>query len=702
MYISNVKIRNFRSLKSVDIEFHPGKNVIVGKNNSGKSNIIKALDVVLGEKYPTYYNVKREDFHATLINGDEKYEDSFTILVELKHGSDSHDYNKEELLKYRKKCGVINLNHPIFNENSNDIDDDFLYSDEKYNQNVAKGKINWYNPEDISSLIDDSDSVSIYIHVKNNGGELDKFFGIIIKLDDDEFKFIYTVNKFLRDAIITSAIIPAVRSPYLNLKINNYSWYSKMLKELWDSTIYESKNKLMKLNSDIQLLANEALKPATSIITSQVSNTINASSVDFYLMSNNADELYNNAKIYVNDSGFETILENKGTGTQSCVIISLFAHYCKTMHKSGSLLAIEEPECYLHPHARRSLSSSLDSFIFNDSNNIKPDNQIIITTHSSDFLKGTKIENLHILRKDDNGLSTVKSVNPNDTNIKEYRQKVEKIINSKNSELFFADCVILVEGGEEHIMPLIADLLRDDNTSDNPLDRYNISIINVNGKSNFRVYIKLLEKLEINYYVIADFDYLYGGKEIRQLKSDKDKWKINGGSINRNILLDSNSDIIKSCSEVDESKLVTRIKDPKNFDAIRMYSILDYVCNNDVVTDDLRELFGYLKSKFVKEKINYQFLKEKMSKKHFNDLNDILDKLYSEEHIYILKKGELEDYYLYEALKIPGGKEVRAIGIADAVYNNLERDGNTIEKYLDISEYKSVIQKAIDDCKGKL
>ena len=67
MYLSRLYIKNFRSIKEIDLRFSEDKNVIVGRNNSGKSNIVAALDAVLSESSPTYHrtqNITESDFHA--------------------------------------------------------------------------------------------------------------------------------------------------------------------------------------------------------------------------------------------------------------------------------------------------------------------------------------------------------------------------------------------------------------------------------------------------------------------------------------------------------------------------------------------------------------------------------------------------------------------------------------------------------------
>src|SRR5712671_5085725 len=67
MYLSRLYIKNYRSIHELDLRFAKGKNVIIGRNNAGKSNIVKALDIVLGERTPTYPkldNITENDFYS--------------------------------------------------------------------------------------------------------------------------------------------------------------------------------------------------------------------------------------------------------------------------------------------------------------------------------------------------------------------------------------------------------------------------------------------------------------------------------------------------------------------------------------------------------------------------------------------------------------------------------------------------------------
>ena len=67
MYLSRIRIKNYRSIKELDLGlgFRKGKNIIIGKNNAGKGNLIRAIDLILGKNSPAYQkseNIAENDF----------------------------------------------------------------------------------------------------------------------------------------------------------------------------------------------------------------------------------------------------------------------------------------------------------------------------------------------------------------------------------------------------------------------------------------------------------------------------------------------------------------------------------------------------------------------------------------------------------------------------------------------------------------
>lgn len=48
MFLSSLRIQNFRSIKEIELTFKKGVNILIGENNSGKSTVIDALRLGLG------------------------------------------------------------------------------------------------------------------------------------------------------------------------------------------------------------------------------------------------------------------------------------------------------------------------------------------------------------------------------------------------------------------------------------------------------------------------------------------------------------------------------------------------------------------------------------------------------------------------------------------------------------------------------
>ena len=95
LYISRVRIKNFRNFKDVDVRLGH-KQVIIGENNVGKTNFIRALQLILDPSLSDDDRMLQElDFNDSLVNpmGNkeeilieiyiENYENNKTILTVL-------------------------------------------------------------------------------------------------------------------------------------------------------------------------------------------------------------------------------------------------------------------------------------------------------------------------------------------------------------------------------------------------------------------------------------------------------------------------------------------------------------------------------------------------------------------------------------------------------------------------------------------
>ena len=68
MYISKILIENFRSFEKTEVDFHEGINVLIGHNNSGKSNLLAAMALIFDNTVNRQLEV--DDFYNG-INVDE-------------------------------------------------------------------------------------------------------------------------------------------------------------------------------------------------------------------------------------------------------------------------------------------------------------------------------------------------------------------------------------------------------------------------------------------------------------------------------------------------------------------------------------------------------------------------------------------------------------------------------------------------------
>jgi len=247
------------------------------------------------------------------------------------------------------------------------------------------------------------------------------------------------------------------------------------------------------------------------------------------------------------DDGVETSLQQKGSGVQSLIAISL-AKYISQSEKRGSanlILAIEEPETHLHSRAIHQVKETLEK--------ISRNTPVLITTHSPLLVNLHDIESNIIVN--DNEACPAKSV-------KDIKQVlgVQRYDNLTN-----ADCIVVVEGiSDQRILealfrlksPLIAKAL---NTG-------HLSICNAHGCSNMGAIITQVKMDLGRYHVVLD--------------NDKAAWTIYEKLIKQIKVARADVTLLKSsCLENGESELEDTLDDNVYWDALsKKYSLRDVSC----------------------------------------------------------------------------------------------------------------------------
>jgi putative ATP-dependent endonuclease of OLD family len=188
-------------------------------------------------------------------------------------------------------------------------------------------------------------------------------------------------------------------------------------------------------------------------------------------------------------------LSDTSLGLANAIYVSLILLHAQWQEDekehAALILAIEEPEAHLHPQLQRSVFRDLLS-------RSKP---VIVSTHSPNIASVTPLDAL-VLVKSDGTESKLVSLVGSDVFTAQQRADLQRYLDVTRAELLFARGVILVEGdAEKYLVPAAARLLKDAPN----FDHLGISVCSVAG-TDFAPYVKLLETLEIPWVVITDGD----------------------------------------------------------------------------------------------------------------------------------------------------------------------------------------------------
>ena len=468
MYISELKLENFRKYKNVNINFNEGLNIIVGENNSGKTAIIDAIRILLGTQGNEFYRVEKEDFYYN--NG--KYENEFKIVCYIR------GINEKE--------GGMFLEFLSFEEKKDECENT-VYNPYIKIETIAKYKDNKIFFDTFIGDIKDDIGYRI-------PGEIKEFFKVVFL-------------KPLRDA--ENQMIAKKNSRLAQILLN---FDSDILKD-------DENNELVKIIKE----ANESLKLKTNEIKIKPMGQENEMPIieliNNFIGQMNAGDVQSNLDFKIKDNSLKEILERisiefdspkEGLGIENLLFTAVEFLLLKNSSYFGlKTVLIEEIEAHLHPQTQLNLINYLT-----DNYSKREHGQIIMTTHSPNITSKVNIENL-LICKDKN----IYNMGEKYTNLEKGDYKfLSKFLDVTKANLFFAKKLIFVEGDAENLLiPVLAKIILGET-----LESQGISVINV-GNTAFLRYSKIFQRKDENEFfnikiaIITDLD-------VRRKKNKDGRW----------------------------------------------------------------------------------------------------------------------------------------------------------------------------------
>lgn len=495
-YLSKVTIENFRNFLATSVELDH-KQVIIGENNVGKTNFLRAIQLVLDPGFSDNDRTLLDsDFHDSL---DTPMEQGEEIRIEL----EIRGYEHNPKLVAQFADAVVAIDPPTLR---------FTYlfrptRDEKkaiirYDYLIFKG-----NKEEYLFKNEDRSYINIYVikalrdverELKSN--RQSPLYKLVRKYEiaQDKLKTISEKLQLAAEEILELDEIVHIKNT-LQKRFDTLSGLQKD-NEINLRTFDIDTERLL---YNLQVYMGVAERPVSEMSLG-LANILYVSLMLILIQDHtvtpvikperfaelahlDTNDLLN--ELYAQSNQGNYVL-NTGISAQKARALYEFMAEYNYSHQAFTILAVEEPEAHLHPVLQRLLYREILH---------KSSTSVIFTSHST-FIASVAPLNTIVHIRPENDASEVFSTVGVPLSGRE-RKDIERYIDAKRGELYFGKGVILTEGiTEEYLVPAAAQLLG------TPLDDHGIIVCNINS-TNFRPYVQLLDALQIPWAIFTDGDY---------------------------------------------------------------------------------------------------------------------------------------------------------------------------------------------------
>jgi len=472
MYLSKVKIRNFRSHENTCVELSK-TNILIGKNNTGKTAFLEALNYAIGTRKGM---PSEDDFYAKQDQFNPKKSAPINITIELREAIDDR-FSDEILYRFDKAIQFDEIQYPEDPIRYIQICYEFKYDSET------------------NKYIEDR----YFLDANNKKLSKDS----IVKREQlSFFPFFYLTT--LRD---------------INKEIKNkFSFWGQLKNHIDYKDKEDDIKELIGQLNDLIIKDNTTVNELTSKLK-ELEKEINISSDSLHLLafSKRSWELLDELNIYLKTSNAHLALPiaKHGMGTQNLAVLMIFNAYLDILlpkitenGQTTPIIGIEEPEAHIHPHAQRAVFQQVSNM----------NGQKIISTHSP-FIVGQADIYDYMVFKNKNGLTIVKRIPKYKKEFKfkhglseaAYKNNsyltpdeellIKRYIQYRNAELFFSSLFVLCEGDSEKVFLERIFPYHIDKTT----GQLGISIVSCNGRT-YSPFLKIASKdaFDLMWFILSD------------------------------------------------------------------------------------------------------------------------------------------------------------------------------------------------------
>ena len=386
MKIVDISIKNFRGIKHAEKIKCGAINTIVGRNDAGKSALVKALNVFFNEK------IKPEDIFQGK-GADETTEISVRFSTNSSLNSLATDSEgKLNIVKvfYFDKGGrpkvemyyICNdINHPTVKNcwgvKEDDLNNFTTILGEEFTRS-GRGVTNLSKIENIERLTND-------LPRSEQKYRADEFWKNITKQYADVEMPIFSIFEAEQ-----------------NLNIGATDFQSQF-KQLTVASLEKNKALTDKIEEEV---TSDLTTEFEFIASFMQKNVPDIDKIEPRVNCNWGNLVKFDIDLKFKNEEYSVPITNKGTGFKRLLMVAYFEYLANRQTAQHQIFAIEEPETYLHPSLQEDLLASILTISHNS--------QFYITTHSPVFAGATRQSNIIVVKKDNAISDYVNIENEND------------------------------------------------------------------------------------------------------------------------------------------------------------------------------------------------------------------------------------------------------------------------------------------------